>query len=57
MTMISGYSAGLWYFILFLSISLGVFGSLTEYWMAGEWSGIPRVKDKVKRKPEDNMGI
>ena len=35
----------------------GVFGSLTEYWMGGDWSGIPRVKDKVKRKPEDNMGI
>ena len=57
MTMISGYSQGLWYFILFLSIFLGVFASFTEYWMAGEWSGIPRVKDKVKRKPEDNMGI
>jgi uncharacterized membrane protein YgcG len=57
MTIISGYSNALWYFILLLSISLGVFGSLTEYWMAGEWSGIPRIKDKVKRKPEDNMGI
>ena len=57
MTMLGSYSEGLWYFILIVSIPLGVFGSLTEYWMAGEWSGIPRVKDKVKRKPEDNMGI
>ena len=57
MTMLGNYSQGLWYFILVVSIPLGVFGSLTEYWMAGEWSGIPRVKDKVKRKPEDNMGI
>ena len=51
------YSDGLWYFILALSIPLGIFGSLTEYWMGGDWSGIPRVKDKVRRKPEDNMGI
>jgi uncharacterized membrane protein YgcG len=51
------YSDALWYFILALSIVAGVFGSLTEFWMSGEWSGIPRVKDKVKRKPEDNMGI
>jgi hypothetical protein len=35
----------------------GVLGSLTEFWMSREWSGIPRIKDKVKRKPEDNMGI
>jgi hypothetical protein len=34
----------------------GVLGSLT-FWMSREWSGIPRIKDKVKRKPEDNMGI
>jgi uncharacterized membrane protein YgcG len=57
MTMVSSYGEGLWYFILGISIPLGVFGSLTEYWMQGDWSGIPRVKDKVKRKPEDNMGI
>lgn len=57
MGLISGFSDGLWYFILAVSIPLGVFGSLTEYWMSGEWSGIPRVKDRVKRKPEDNMGI
>jgi uncharacterized protein len=57
MTMMGTYSEGLWYFILSLSVPLGIFGSLTEYWMQGDWSGIPRVKDKVKRKPEDNMGI
>ena len=57
MSMMGSYSDGLWYFILAVSIPLGVFGSLTEYWMGGDWSGIPRVKDKVKRKPEDNMGI
>ncbi len=57
MTLISSYSDSLWYFILAVSIPLGVFGSLTEFWMSGEWSGIPRVKDKIKRKPEDNMGI
>jgi uncharacterized membrane protein YgcG len=57
MSMMGSYSDGLWYFILALSIPLGVFGSLTEYWMGGDWSGIPRVKDKVRRKPEDNMGI
>ena len=57
MSMMGSYSDGLWYFILALSIPLGVFGSLTEYWMGGDWSGIPRVKDKIRRKPEDNMGI
>jgi uncharacterized protein len=57
MAMIGSFSDGLWYFILALSVPLAVFGSLTEYWMGGDWSGIPRVKDKVKRKPEDNMGI
>jgi len=57
-SLISSFSDGLWYFILALSIPLGVFGSLTEYWMAGgDWRGIPRVKDRIKRKPEDNMGI
>jgi hypothetical protein len=57
MAMIGGVSDGLWYFIFAVSVPLGVFGSLTEYWMGGDWSGIPRVKNAVKRKPEDNMGI
>jgi len=57
MALIGNFSDGLWYFILAVSIPLGVFGSLTEFWMSGEWSGIPRVKDRTKRKPEDNMGI
>jgi uncharacterized protein len=57
MAMIGSVSEGLWYFILALSVPLAVFGSLTEYWMGGDWSGIPRVKSTVKRKPEDNMGI
>jgi len=57
MALISSFSDGLWYFILVVSISLGVFGSLTEFWMSGDWRGIPRVKDRTKRKPEDNMGI
>ena len=57
MSLISSYGEGLWYFILAISIALGVFGSLTEFWMSGDWSGIPRVKDQVKRKPEDRMGI
>jgi uncharacterized membrane protein YgcG len=52
------YSEGLWYFILTVSIPLGIFGSLTEYWMAGEWSGIPRVKGRrLRQKPTDKMGI
>jgi len=50
-------SDGLWYFILILSIALATFGSLTEFWMAGDWRGIPRVKDPIVRKPEDKMGI
>ena len=50
-------SEGLWYFILILSVALGTFGSLTEFWMSGDWRGIPRVKDSVIRKPEDKMGI
>ena len=57
MGLISSIGDGLWYFILAVSIPLGAFGSLTEFWMSGEWSGIPRVKDRIKRKPEDNMGI
>ena len=39
-----------------LAIPLGVFGSLTEFWMSGDWSGIPRIKGR-RRKPEDNIGI
>lgn len=60
MSLMGHYSEALWYFILAISIPLAVFASLTEYWMAGEasdWCAIPRVKDKVKRKPEDNIGI
>jgi uncharacterized membrane protein YgcG len=57
MSMISPFSNTLWYFILAMGMVLGAFGSLTEYWMKGDWSGIPRVKDKIKRKPEDNIGI
>ena len=56
MSILGGYTDSLWYFIMALAIPLGVFGSLTEFWMAGDWSGIPRVKGP-KRKPEDNMGI
>jgi uncharacterized protein len=56
MSILGGYSEGLWYFIMALAIPLGVFGSLTEFWMAGDWRGIPRVKEP-RRKPEDNMGI
>jgi uncharacterized protein len=56
MSALGGISDNLWYFIMALSIPLGVFGSLTEFWMSGDWSGIPRVKGR-RRKPEDNMGI
>lgn len=48
---------GVWYFIMVLAIPLGMFGSLTEFWMSGsDWRGIPRAKEP-RRKPEDNMGI
>jgi uncharacterized protein len=57
MGLMGSYSDGLWYFILAISIPLGVFGSLTEFWMEGDWCAIPRIKDPIKRKPEDNMGI
>ena len=58
MSMVGGYNDRLWYFILALSILLAVFASLTEYWMAGEWRGIPREKDTaLRRKPTDKMGI
>ncbi|HEX9788922.1 MAG TPA: TPM domain-containing protein [Candidatus Binatia bacterium] len=57
MSILGGYTDSLWYFIMALAIPLGVFGSLTEFWMAGgDWRGIPRVKER-RRKPEDNMGI
>jgi len=57
MGLMGGYSEGLWYFILAVSILLGVFGSWTEFWMEGDWCAIRRFKDPIKRKPEDNMGI
>jgi uncharacterized membrane protein YgcG len=57
MVSLGSYGYDLWYFILTSSIVLGALGSLTEFWMTGDWCAIPRVKDKVKRKPEDNMGI
>jgi hypothetical protein len=53
---LGSYGDNLWYFIMALAIPLGALGSLTEFWMAGDWRGIPRVKGP-KRKPEDNMGI
>ncbi len=56
MSALGDFSDNLWYFIMALSIPLGVFGSLTEFWMSGDWRGIPRVKGR-KRKPEDHMGI
>jgi uncharacterized membrane protein YgcG len=55
-SLLGSYGDNLWYFIMVLAIPLGVFGSLTEFWMSGDWSGIPRVKGR-RRKPEDNMGI
>jgi uncharacterized membrane protein YgcG len=57
MSMISSFSNTLWYFIIAAGMVLGAVASLTEYWMQGDWSGIPRVKDKNPRKPEDNIGI
>jgi uncharacterized membrane protein YgcG len=57
MGMLGPYSQSLWYFILGAGMILGALGSFTEYWMQGDWSGIPRIKDEIKRKPEDNMGI
>lgn len=56
MSILGGYTDNLWYFIMALAIPLSIFGSLTEFWMAGDWRGIPRVKGP-RRKPEDNMGI
>ncbi|MGH7794828.1 MAG: TPM domain-containing protein [Candidatus Binatia bacterium] len=57
MSILGGYTDSLWYFIMALAIPLGVFGSLTEFWMGGgDWRGIPRIKGP-RRKPEDNMGL
>ena len=53
---IGSASDPLWYFIMPLAIPLGVFGSCTEFWMSGDWRGIPREKGP-RRKPEDNMGL
>ena len=58
MAFISSQGDALWYFIMALSIPLGIFGSLTEFWMSEDWSGIPRVKDRsLRQKPTDKMGI
>ncbi|MGE5303930.1 MAG: TPM domain-containing protein [Alphaproteobacteria bacterium] len=57
MSALGSYGYDLWTFILASSILLGSAGSYTEFWMQGDWCAIPRVKDRVKRKPEDNMGI
>jgi uncharacterized protein len=57
MTAMGSYGDTLWYFILAISIPLAFVGSLTEFWMSGDWSGIPRLKERFKRKPEDNMGV
>lgn len=56
MSFLGNYSDSLWYFIMALAIPLGAWGSLTEFWMSGDWLGIPRIKGP-RRKPEDNMGI
>lgn len=56
MAMMGNVGGGLWYFILITSTALGAFGSVTEFWMSGDWRGIPRLKDPP-RKPEDKMGI
>jgi uncharacterized membrane protein YgcG len=56
MAMLGPISHPVWYFIMALAIPLGVFGSLTEFWMAGDWRGIPRIKER-RGKPEDNIGI
>ena len=57
MSSLGSYGYDLWYFILTSSIVLASLGSLTEFWMRGDWCAIPRVKDAVQRKPEDKMGI
>lgn len=55
-SLLGAYSDNLWYFIMGLAIPLGALSSLTEFWMSGDWRGIPRVKGP-RRRPEDNMGI
>jgi len=55
-SLIGSSSDSLWFFIMALAIPLGIFGSCTEFWMSGDWRGIPREKGPP-RKPEDNMGI
>jgi uncharacterized membrane protein YgcG len=57
MSSLGSYGYDLWTFILVSSILLASAGSFTEFWMEGDWCAIPRVKERVKRKPEDNMGI
>jgi len=56
MALVGDYGDNLWYFIMALAIPLAMFGSLTEFWMSGDWSGIPQQKEP-RRRPEDNMGI
>lgn len=56
MAFLGGHDEGLWYFIMALAIPLGILGSLTEFWMEGDWRGIPREKER-RGRPEDNMGI
>lgn len=53
---LGGASDALWYFIMALAIPLAMFASYTEFWMSGDWRGIPREKGR-RRKPEDNMGM
>ncbi len=55
-SLVGHYGDNLWYFIMALAIPLGAFASWTEFWMFGEWSGIPRLKGR-RGKPEDHMGI
>lgn len=56
MSWLGHFSGGLWYFILAVATALGTFGSLTEFWMSGDWRGIPQEK-KSPGKPENNMGV
>jgi uncharacterized protein len=56
MSFLGTYGDNLWYFIMAMAIPLGALGSLTEFWMSGDWSGIPQFKGR-RRRPEDNIGI
>ena len=47
---IGGSSIELWYFIMALAIPLSVLGSCTEFWMSGDWRGIPREKGPRRKK-------